>query len=62
MPIAQEFGIPPRALFGDILRAVIRNIIPAVHRFDSIPSMALKPVAPERVDVETVAAGILFSA
>src|SRR5258707_3474209 len=72
MPLAKQFHIPPGTLLGDVLGAVIGNVIPTINRRNPDAPVTLKPgppnlpprlvfaVAPERVNVKPITAGILF--
>jgi len=72
VPLADQFHIPPGALLRDVLGAVIRNVIPTIHRLNPRAAVTLKPrppnlptrlvfaVAPERVNVKPITAGVLF--
>ena len=63
MPLAEQIDAPPGVFFRHILRAIIRHIIPAVHRLDPCPAVTMEPfvpnfrsphvfaVAPQRVDI-----------
>lgn len=70
--MAQKFNVPPRTFFADVFRAIIGDIIPAVHRFNSVATVTFKPitpnvlpwlalaVTPQRVSMITVSSWILF--
>jgi hypothetical protein len=46
VPLAKQFHIPPGTLLGDILGAVIGNVIPAIHRLNPGAPVTLKPRPP----------------
>jgi len=46
MPLAEQIDAPPCVFLRDILGAIIRHIIPAVHRLDPRPAVSVKPLAP----------------
>ncbi len=70
--MAEQLHIPPRTFLGDVLGAVIRNIVTAVDRLNSGPTVSSEPlspnvpprpplaITPQRMDVITVPTRILF--
>ena len=70
--MTQKLDVPPRTFFADVFGAVVGDIIPAVHRFDPIPPVPVKPfspnllprfalaVAPQRMNMIAVSTRILF--
>jgi hypothetical protein len=44
--VTQKFDIPPRTFFANVFGAMIRDIIPAVYRFNPIATVPFKPAAP----------------
>jgi hypothetical protein len=47
MPVAQEFDIPPRALLGHVLGAVIGHVTGAMHRLDPVAAVPREPFPPD---------------
>ena len=72
MPLAEQIDAPPGVFLRDILGAIIGHIVPAVHRLDPRPAVAVKPfvpnlrsphvfaVAPQRMDMIPVPPRILL--
>ncbi len=73
MPLAEQIDAPPGVFLRDILGAIIRHIIPAVHRLDPRPAVTVKPFAPnlcsphvfavtsaQRMDMVAITSRILF--
>jgi hypothetical protein len=46
MTLAEQIEVSPGIFLRDILRAVIRHIIPAVHGLDPRPAVTVKPFLP----------------